>query len=333
MDNKSSKGRKSVANAGPFPYARMDRKWDALDRLDLQFRWGGFGVRVIRCHLTHFAPGYVINFHKHSEFEFHFIPKGKGKVIIRDQIYDLHEGLFYLTGPDVLHYQESDPSEPMDELCLHCDFVPLDHVGESGGGWVDALEAEEARECIEALRRMPAVPMADKYNAMNGFLEAYRMWEEQPIGYYTQIKQAIIQILLRAARVHDNRVAGGGIPVRDMNYHRYQLATQYIQDNESMPISLEQVADRINVSPRQMQRIFSSEGKTTFRDYVEHVRLTLICDELIRTDHSVEEIAARHGYTNPNYLYPVFKHKYQMTPSAYRRAHAPAIPKGEEGYQ
>lgn len=316
------KERKPAGNNGPFPYARMARKRDALDRLDLRFRWGGYGIRVLHCHLASFAPGHIINFHKHSEFEFHFIAKGKGKVIIFDQTYDLHEGLFYLTGPDVLHYQESDPEDPMIELCLHCDFVRLDDNGCHGEGWGDELETAEANACVAALEAMPALPVADRYDAMNGFLEAYRAWEEQPLGYYEQIKQAIIQILLRSARVFDNRTARRGIPERDMNFHRFQMATQYIRDNESMPIGMEEVADRVGVSSRQLQRIFRSEGGTTFRDYLEHVRLTSICADLIRTDKPIEAIALEHGYANPNYLYPVFKNKYDVTPSVYRRLYA-----------
>jgi AraC-like DNA-binding protein/quercetin dioxygenase-like cupin family protein len=313
--------RKQPGNSGPFPYARMANKSDALDRLDLQFRWGAYGIRVLRCHLVAFPPRNIIPFHKHSEYEFHFIPKGKGKVILVDQPYDLHEGLFYLTGPELIHYQESDPDDPMYELCLHIDIVPLETVGGEKGGWGDDLEVEEARECITALKRIPAVPVVDRFHAMNGFLEAYRIWEEQPSGFYTLMKQAIVQILLRTTRTFDSPEGKAEIPQRNMNFHRYQMATQYIQDNEGLPISLEQVAENIRVSPRQLQRIFRSEGRTTFRDYLEHVRLTCICSELLHTDRSVEDIALDHGYVNPNYLYPVFKHKYELTPSAYRRLH------------
>ncbi|WP_373230725.1 helix-turn-helix domain-containing protein [Cohnella sp.] len=324
--------RKPSGSPSPFPYARMANKWDTLDRLDLQFRWGAFGIRVLRCHLTLFQPGEIVNFHKHSEFEFHFIPKGKGKVILVDQMFDLHEGLFYVTGPDVVHYQESDQNDPMYELCLHCDIIPLDDVKaphekrEVSNGYGDELEAEDARACMAILGRLPAVPVVDRYHAMNCFLEAYRTWEEQPIGVYTLMKQAIIQILQRTARVFDDLGGKAGIPVRDMNYHRYQMAAKYVQDNEGLPISLEQVAQTINVSPRQLQRIFRSEGQTTFRDYLEHVRLTCICSELLHTDRPIEEIALDHGYANPNYLYPVFKHKYEVTPSVYRRMN-----KGEAG--
>jgi AraC-like DNA-binding protein len=314
--------RKLTGNPSPFPFTRMANKWDALDRLDLQFRWGAFGVRVLRCHLTKFSPGQIINFHKHSEFEFHFIPKGKGKVILVDKTFDLHEGLFYVTGPDVVHYQESDQDDPMYELCLHCDIIPLDAVSyEHKYSYGDELEAEDASECFAVLGRLPAVPMVDRYHAMNYFLEAYRTWEEQPLGFYTLMKQAIIQILQRTARVFDDLGGKTGIPERNMNFHRYQMATQYIQDNEGLSISLEQVAETIKISPRQLQRIFRSEGQTTFRDYLEHVRLNFICSELLHTDRPIEEIALDHGYANPNYLYPVFKHKYELTPSAYRRIH------------
>jgi AraC-like DNA-binding protein/quercetin dioxygenase-like cupin family protein len=319
--SRTQKDRKPAGSAGPFPYARMAAKADALDRLELRFRWGSYGIRVLRCHLAVFQPGSIINFHKHSEYEFHYIAKGKGKVILVDQTYDLHEGLFYLTGPDLVHYQESDEDDPMHELCLYLDIVPLAAEADEAN-WGDSLEASEARECIAALARMPAVPVVDRYHAMNGFLEAYRIWEEQPSGFYTLMKQAIVQILLRTTRVFDSPDGKPGIPERDMNFHRYQLATQYIRDNESLPISLEQVAETINISPRQLQRIFRSEGQTTFRDYLEHVRLTGICSELIHTDRPIEEIALSHGYVNPNYLYPVFKGKYEVTPTAYRRLHA-----------
>ncbi|XID92914.1 helix-turn-helix domain-containing protein [Paenibacillaceae bacterium WGS1546] len=317
----NSPERKSAVGPGAFPYARMLNKQDALDRLDLQFRWGGYGIRMLRCHLASFAPGQIIPFHKHSEYEFHYIAKGKGKVILVDQTYDLREGMFYLTGPDVVHYQEVDPEDPMKELCLHLDIVPLPNRSDEAG-WGDELEAKEARECVEALSGAPLVPVADRFHAMTGFLEAYRIWEEQPVGFYTLMKQAIVQILLRTTRAFGVRDGRTGIPERDMAYHRYRLAVKYIEDNESLPLSLEQVAATIGISPRQLQRIFRNEGGTTFRDYVERVRLTAICSDLIRTDKAIEEIALDHGYANPNYLYPVFKNKYEVTPSVFRKMHA-----------
>lgn len=313
--------RERRAGEPPFAFARMESRWDALDRLDLRFRWGDLGIRVLRCHLTMFPPGHIILPHKHSEYEFHFIPKGKGTVVIGDETHDLEAGLFYLTGPDVVHEQRSDPEEPMYELCLHCEIVPASGGPADDASWGDALERREADDCLRLLQQMPLKPALDRYHAMNAFLDAYRAWEDQPVGLYTTLKQHIVQILLRAARAHAAPEAGGGIPARDMKDHRFRLAVQFIEDNAARPISLEEVAQRLQVSPRQLQRIFRSEGGTAFREWVEHVRLQRIAEELLRSSRPVEEIAAGHGYGNPNYLYPVFKQKFGMTPSAYRRLH------------
>ncbi|WP_123041850.1 AraC family transcriptional regulator [Cohnella candidum] len=312
--------------SGPalFPFARMLGKPDALDRLDLRFRWGGYGFRVLRCHLAVFQPGQIIAFHKHSEYEFHFIAKGKGKVILEGRPFDLREGLYYLTGPDVVHYQECDPEDPMQELCLHCEILPAGGSAGPDPAFGDDAEWEEAAACVELLRRFPLEPHWDNYNAMSMFLEAYRLWEDQVPGFHTLMKAAIIQILLRAARPFAPKKGLPAIPVRDMDDHRFQLASQYIQDNEGLPLSLDDVAQRVNVSPRQLQRIFRTEGQTTFREYVEHVRLAAVCADLVESDQSVEEIALKHGYANPNYLFPVFKDKFGMTPTAYRRTYRPS---------
>ncbi|ANE46152.1 AraC family transcriptional regulator [Paenibacillus swuensis] len=303
-----------------FSFARMEGKWDALDRLDLQFRWGGFGIRVLHCHLTQFPPGNLIPFHQHSEFELHFIPKGKGTVNLAGVEYELHEGMFYITAPGVLHQQWSDEQDPMYELCLHCDITPLPQSVHDAEDWGFGIEHREAEQCIEMLRTLPSVPVADRFHAMGCFLDAYKVWEEQKIGFYTSLKAAITQILLRSVRVFSaDEYAAGGIPERNMSVHRFERAKQYIDDNASRPVSLDEVATVVGISPRQLQRIFRDEGKITFRGLLEQVRLTRICSDLLTGDRNVEEIALANGYNSTNYLFPVFKQKYGMTPTEYRR--------------
>lgn len=68
-----------------FPYEVMEERQDLLERLELCIRWGHYDIHVLRFHLTQFPPGKILNFHKHAEFEFHFIPRGKGTVILVDE--------------------------------------------------------------------------------------------------------------------------------------------------------------------------------------------------------------------------------------------------------
>lgn len=301
-----------------FPYERMRERQDALERLDLKISWGPYDIHVLRFHLTQFPPGRVVGFHKHAEYEFHFIPQGKGKVILIDQEYALKPGMFYLTGPEVMHYQEADALEAMDELCLHVDII--ERPAQAASGTEDDWEAAEARDCIEKLKTLPLFPAADLHQAMPRFLEAYQACIDNYAGSYTTIKQTVIQILLRAVRAFDSAQEQKQFPTRDMKAYRYRLAMEYMHSNYAGSVTLEDVADKLNLSSRQIQRLFKElHDGHTFSRVLEDIRLDAVCRELESGDSSVETIAKLAGFAGGNYLHAVFRKKFGVTPSEYRR--------------
>jgi AraC-like DNA-binding protein len=305
-----------------FPYEVMHERQDALERLELCIRWGSYDIHVLRFHLTQFPPGRIVGFHKHAEYEFHFIPQGKGKVIIVDQEYALKPGMLYLTGPEIMHYQEADALEAMDELCLHVDIVDRSEQGlHDDSRSYDDWEAAEARDCIEKLKSLPHSPAADLHQAMPRFLEAYQACNDNFVGSYTTIKQAVIQILLRAVRAYDSANEQKHFPTRDMKAYRYRLALEYIYANYDGFITLEDVADKLNLSTRHIQRLFKElHHGHTFSRILEDIRLNVVCRELQESDQSVEKIAKLAGFAGGNYLHAVFRKKFGVTPSEYRRS-------------
>ncbi|TXK80067.1 AraC family transcriptional regulator [Paenibacillus sp. N3.4] len=307
----------------PFYFEKMLENPFALDRLELTFRWGSYGLRVLRCHLTSFPPGTMIDFHHHSEFEFHYIPRGKGKVILEETPYPLQEGMLYLTGPGVSHRQEADELEAMDELCLHVDIIKLDVEDEEcnplqGESWGAAWEKSEADACIRQLIELPHMPALDRQEAMKWFLVAYEALHSNQLGQYTIIKQAIVQMLLRTVGAYKSQQHGLNLPSRDMKSYRYQLAVQFISDNFRRPITLEVVSDRVQISSRQLQRIFKEMAGISFSEHLEQTRLKHVCSELLQTSFTLEKIAESNGFASSNYLHYVFKKAYGVTPIQYR---------------
>lgn len=305
----------------------MEKQPHALDRLELQFQWGGYGFRVLRCHLASFPPAHIIPFHKHSNFEFHFIPRGRGGVILEEDEYELREGMFYLTGPGVMHQQMMDEEESLKELCLHLDIIPLealDSPSTADEDWGRQREMEEAEACVRGLMQLPLYPSEDRFQAMPWFLAAYRAWHENDPFFHSTFKQAIIQILQRSVRAYQEREGGNPMPERDMNAYRYELATQFIRDNYAGPINLEDVADRLLISGRHLQRIFREQSGGSFSEFLESVRLSHICGELLQHELPLQQIAEKHGFSSSNYLYYVFKKRYGMTPGEYRAIHSKA---------
>ncbi|MDF2721926.1 MAG: AraC family transcriptional regulator [Paenibacillus sp.] len=312
IDGSSSVKRLEKRNAYSFLYG----KHQEFERQDIRFRWGRYGFRIIRFHWTEFAPAKVIGFHKHAEFEFHFIPRGKGIVTMDDIDHPFGEGMFYLTGPEVEHRQQADPVEGMEELCLHIDIVELDRAAD--GEWGDETEADEAEECVRRLRELPHKPTVDQFGAMERFMTVYMAWTSNEPGLYTTIKQSIIQILLCSVRAYGHQRTATSIPARDLNGYRIQLAKQFIDANYMQPITLEDVADKIQISGRQLQRILRESGLGSFSDYIETIRLDRVCTSLAENAEPIEKIALAQGFSSANYLYYVFRKRFHMTPGQYR---------------
>ena len=300
----------------------MAERKDALERLDLKIRWGHYNIRVLRFHLTSFEPGKVIQFHKHVEFEFHFIPRGKGKVILGDQEYELSEGLLYLTGPGVMHYQEASAEEAMDELCLHVEITESEPISTSEATVSDILdhhEIAEADDCIDRLKQLPLIPVIDRFSAMPCFLESYMACYENSFGSYTTIKSQVIQILLRTVRAYDNGNPLADLPVRDMKSSRYQFVIQYLRANYATPVTQEDLAEKLHISTRQLQRIMKDKHPgQSFSKIVEEIRLDAVCRRLVESDLTVENIAMLEGFSNPTYLHSVFRKRFGITPAQYR---------------
>lgn len=304
-----------------YPYEAMEERPDALERLDLRIRWGDYEIRVLRFHLTSFTPGKVVGFHKHDEFEFHFIPRGRGSVVIEDEKHELREGMFYLTGPGVMHYQEASAHEAMDELCLHIDIVPIDGGAARSQG--DRWEQEEAADCVERLKRLPLYPALDIHGAMPCFLEAFQACVNNIVGSYTTIKHHVVQILLRAVRAYSSGPGQTDFPERDMKLYRYKLAMQFLRANYANAVTLADVADRMNISARQLQRILKEHHPdSSFTGLLEQIRLDAVCRRLVEGAQSIEQIALAEGFSSGNYLHLVFRKKLGMTPSQYRSRYA-----------
>ncbi|GGF69439.1 AraC family transcriptional regulator [Paenibacillus albidus] len=298
----------------PFPFEVMFEKQDLLERLDIKITWGQYEIKVLRFHLTSFEPGRIVDFHNHAEFEFHFIPRGKGTVILEDQTFSLSEGMLYLTGPGVMHYQAASNEEAMDELCLHVDIIRHDSAN------ADPWETAEAKECMEKLSTLPLKPELDRHGAMNCFLEAYEVCDGKHRGYYTSIKQLVISILLKAVRAYDSGEIGTEAPFRNMVAYRYQYAVQYMEANSPASLTLENVAEKLNISPRQLQRIFRQmNADKPFSKVLEDIRLTSVCQRLVESAQSIEQIAQSEGFSNATYLHSVFRKRLGMTPAAYRK--------------
>lgn len=82
--------------------------------------------------------------------------------------------------------------------------------------------------------------------------------------------------------------------------------------------SVEQLAERLEVSHGHLCRSFRKERKLTPMQYLTNVRIQAAMTELLNTEAPLEVVAGRCGFSNGNYFGKVFKKQVGMTPAQYR---------------
>ncbi|WP_309118266.1 AraC family transcriptional regulator [Paenibacillus sp.] len=83
-------------------------------------------------------------------------------------------------------------------------------------------------------------------------------------------------------------------------------------------LSLEALADRFQITPGYLGKLFKSACGVSFSDYLRQARLDKACDLLLHTRDPANVISEKVGILNSTYFYTVFKKKYGVSPVQYR---------------
>lgn len=99
-------------------------------------------------------------------------------------------------------------------------------------------------------------------------------------------------------------------PIRDLQ--------SWILENLDSDLSVENLAERVAMSPRNFTRVFARETGTPPARYVEEARLDAARQRLEQDMGSIEQIALATGFGNSLNLRRVFERNLQLTPTEYR---------------
>lgn len=93
----------------------------------------------------------------------------------------------------------------------------------------------------------------------------------------------------------------------------------WIAENLARDLSVDVLAARAAMSPRNFARVFRHELGSTPARYVEQVRVEAARTQLASTDDSVDQIASRCGFSSAELLRRCFLRHFKVAPSLYRK--------------
>ena len=99
-----------------------------------------------------------------------------------------------------------------------------------------------------------------------------------------------------------------------------EKAKDYVKKNyNDNDMSVEKLCSQLHVSPAYFSTIFKKETDMNFVNYLTEVRLEEAVKLLNTTDDKTYVVATKVGYAEPNYFSYVFKRKFGVSPSRYRK--------------
>ena len=102
--------------------------------------------------------------------------------------------------------------------------------------------------------------------------------------------------------------------------HVIDWAERYVNTHYmSEDISLNSVAEYVNMNPSYFSSVFRKEKGITFVEYLTRVRLERAKELLLCSSLKISEIAYKVGYNDPQYFSHLFKKYNQCSPKDYRQ--------------
>lgn len=233
--------------------------------------------------------------HYHSHYEIYYLRKGKAKYFIDNITFDINEGDMVLIPPYVIHRTAYIEGGELERLLIT--FT------------LDFMEKNEDDAVFKCFDRY-CIKKADVYKSLINSIEAENTNSDEFSDEL--IKNYITTLLIRLSRITEKNSFEIDAP------SFIQKITEYITENYSTEITLDELSTRFSVSKSHLSRQFKAITGFGLNEYITIVRVKNAERLILTTDLSMTEIATACGFNDSNYFSSVFKKLKGIPPLKFR---------------
>ena len=142
--------------------------------------------------------------------------------------------------------------------------------------------------------------------------DMYIKWQSGSIQEHLSVKASFYGLIYR---VFQELVEGHGKP---HEIDKAEVARRYIEQHIEEPLSIQKLADLLNISTRHLLRIFKARYEVGPQVYLQKLRIEQAKKYLLTNQFSIKEIAISLGFEDEYYFSRAFKKVTNMAPSNYR---------------
>ena len=265
-----------------------------------------FPVAFFYIEKTH--PRYIMRAHWHTEIEIIRILDGEFDITLNNKTYNAKKGDVIFINPETVHH--GTPKECIYEcIVFHPGFLYND--------------TEVCKSFMDFIANRDYLITEFHQNSNSGFIrctnELFEAFSEKSPGYKFRVIAAFYKFFGEILDSHMFSVKESDKEIMfDKNILKIKNILQYIRENFDKPISLEDMANKAEMSAKYFGTYFKNmTGKTPF-DYLNEYRIEKASRKLLNTEMSVTEIAYSCGFNDLSYFIKTFKSIKGITPAKFR---------------
>jgi len=254
--------------------------------------------------------------HYHEELELVCIEKSEGTRFIGDSIDRFEAGDLLLIGSNLPHMFQNDPvyfeAESTARAVAHVihfhprflntdlssipEFMQVDQMLKDA-----VLGIRFSKKAAKAVREDIA-----KINELNG----------------APSMLSLLSILNRLSQDAYSTIASPGFvsQFEGVSDARLGQVYDYVMNHFQEKISIEEVADLVNMNKASFCRYFKRITQKTFTDFLNDIRIGFACKMLLENQMSILEVCYYCGYNNVSHFNRQFRKKMKLSPSDYQKS-------------
>ncbi|MGM9972042.1 MAG: helix-turn-helix domain-containing protein [Anaeroplasmataceae bacterium] len=260
-----------------------------FDFNDTEINLSDFRIQVLE-------ESYPRHYHSENSYEIHYFPYGKGKMIIDDIPYDIIPNTLIITGPFVNH--EQIPNEPLTKYSVYL-----------------TIKKSSEDSLLSLFLDKKYYVGIDNYNCFEILKKIEEELKNPTLGYKINVESLVKMLIVSIIRNYNNKSV-----IEDFDENEdivFKIEAIFL--NEFKSITINDMANRVYMSVRQLQRFLKKHYKKTFNTLKLEYRMNYAIYLLNKTNMKIEEISSLCGYSSSEHFSEAFKKKFNKTPLKYRK--------------
>ncbi|MCR5348649.1 MAG: AraC family transcriptional regulator [Bacilli bacterium] len=236
----------------------------------------------------------AIDFTPKSYSLIHYVYAGKGRFVYKDKEYRLKAGdAFLIPAGESAHYQ-AEPENPWSYF------------------WIGVGGAKAGMILAHAGFTETSPVLHDGHDAWRSHFAAI-------YDSYFTLGTFGLKALSEAYALFDDMSQSKEKASPEMEKGHVQAAKVFIQNNFQFPITIQDIATSVGVSPNYLANLFADQGEESPKRYLTRVRMEVAARLLTSADSaSIADVGKAVGYPSPLHFSKSFRSYYGVSPLHYQ---------------